>query len=212
MIAVITRLKIQLLGLALLALGSGLYCLSNGRCSLLTADQGGYRLFEQANYAEAATHFVDPMWRAAALFRHGEFEEAASLFAAYDTAEGAFNHGNALLMAGKYEAAVTRYERALALRPAWEDAEVNREIARVRAQALKKEGGDMTGGKLGADDIVFDQGKPPPSAGEEQVPGGQEATDAELRAIWLRQVQTRPADFLRSKFAYQHAKRSQGEP
>jgi Ca-activated chloride channel family protein len=40
------------------------------------------------------------------------------------------------------------------------------------------------------------------------VEGGQEMTDAELRSIWLRQVQTRPADFLRAKFARQYATRN----
>ena len=190
-------------------LGSGLYCVSDGDCSLLTPDQHGYRLFAQANYAQAGTRFVDPMWRGTSLFRDGEFEAAASLFAGYDTAEGAFNQGNALVMQGQYEAAVARYARALELRPDWEDATVNRDIAQARAEALKKEGGDMTGGKLGADDVVFDQGKPPPSAGEERVQEAQGGSDAELRAIWLRQVQTRPADFLRAKFAYQYATREQ---
>jgi Ca-activated chloride channel family protein len=33
-------------------------------------------------------------------------------------------------------------------------------------------------------------------------------SDEELRAIWLRQVQTKPADFLAAKFAYQQAMRS----
>jgi Ca-activated chloride channel family protein len=32
-------------------------------------------------------------------------------------------------------------------------------------------------------------------------------SDAELRSVWLRQVQTRPADFLRAKFAQQHTAR-----
>ena len=115
-------------------------------------------------------------------------------------------------MQGKYEAAVGRYARALELRPDWKDATVNRDIALARAEALKMEGGDMTGGKLGADEIVFDKGKSSSAAGEEQVAGGQEATDAELRSIWLRQVQTRPADFLRAKFAQQYAaRRSEGD-
>ena len=64
----------------------------------------------------------------------------------------------------------------------------------------------MTGGKLEADEIVFSEGKSPPSAGEEQVEGGQEVINAELQAVWLRQVQTKPADFLQAKFAYQYAK------
>ena len=206
----LSSLKVQLGGLLLLVVGSGLYCLAAGECSLWTPDQLGHRLFEKADYAQAATRFVDPMWQGVAQFRAGEFDKAASLFAGYETAEAAFNQGNALVMQGKYEAAVERFTRALELHPGWKDATVNREIALARAAALKKEGGDMTGGKLGADEIVFEKGKAPPSAGEERVEGGQEATDAELRSIWLRQVQTRPADFLRAKFAQQYATHKSG--
>lgn len=204
--------KLQWFALLLFLLGAGLYCLSDGDCSVLTADQHGYRLFEQAEYKQSAARFVDPMWRGTALFRQGEFEAAASIFAGYDTAEAAFNQGNALVMQGKYETAVARYSRALELRPGWDDAIVNQEIAEARAATLKKEGGDMTGGKLGADEIVFDKGKSPPSAGEEQVPGDEAVSDAELRSIWLRQVQTRPSDFLRAKFAYQYATRETPGP
>ncbi|MEN8174681.1 MAG: tetratricopeptide repeat protein [Pseudomonadota bacterium] len=203
--------RFQLSWLVLLAAASGLYCLSDGDCSLWTPDQQGYRLFEQAKYDQAAARFTDPLWQGISLFRQGEFDKAASLFAGYDTAEATFNQGNALVMQGKYEAATDRYARALQLKPGFEDARVNREIALARAAALKKEGGDMTGGKLGADEIVFDKGKAPPSAGEEQVQGDQEATDAERRSIWLRQVQTKPADFLRAKFAYQYATRDSKE-
>jgi Ca-activated chloride channel family protein len=199
--------KLQFAVLTLLVLGSGLYCLSDGDCSLWTPDQRGHRLFDKADYASAANRFADPMWRATALFRQGEFDEAASLFAGYDTPEAVFNQGNALVMQGKYAVAVERYERALQLQPGWEDAAVNLEVALARAEALKKEGGDMTGGKMGADEIVFDKGKSPPSAGEEQVEGATDSSDAELRSIWLRQVQTKPADFLRVKFAHQYATR-----
>ena len=65
----------------------------------------------------------------------------------------------------------------------------------------------MTGGMLGADDIVFSDRKSPPSDQKEQTDGGQPMSDEELRAIWLRQVTTKPADFLRAKFAYQQATR-----
>ena len=206
----LSSLKVQLGGLVLLVVGCGIYGLADGEFTLWTPDQLGHRLYEKADYTQASARFVDPMWQGVALFRAGEFEKAASLFAGSDTAEAAFNQGNALVMQGKYEAAVGRFARALELRPGWKDAAVNREIALGRAGALKKEGGDMTGGKLGADEIVFDKGKSSPPAGEELVEGGQEATDAELRSIWLRQVQTRPADFLRAKFAQQYATRKSG--
>ena len=196
---------ISLLSITVLAVGS--YSLGTGAVSLFTPDQQGYRFYERGEFGKAAIRFADPMWMGIVLFRQGEFEKSAGVFAGIDTAESAFNHGNALVMQGKYAEAAERYARALTLRPEWQDAIVNREIALARAARLKQEGGDMTGGMLGADEIVFTKGKSPPAAGEEQTEGGKEMSDAELRTVWLRQVQTKPADFLEAKFAYQHAMR-----
>ncbi len=196
-----------IVALFIAVLVTGIYSLATGAMSLLTPDQQGYRSYEQSNYSQAAEYFADPLWKGIALFKQGEFEQSAGVFAGYDTAESAFNHGNALVMQGKYEGAAERYARALELKPGWEDAPINREIALARAAMLKREGGDMTGGMLEADEIVFSEGKSPPSAGEEQTEGGEKISDAEQRAVWLRNVQTKPADFLRAKFAYQHAMR-----
>lgn len=174
---------------------------------LLTPDQRGQLLMEQGQFGEAAAWFQDPFRKATAFYRAGEFKDAASLWSGFNTAEGAFNHGNALAMQGRYEDAIRRYERALELRPDWEAAVANLAIARQSAARLKKEGGDMTGGQLGADEITFTKRKSP-EAGEETTEGGEPLSDAELRATWLRRVQTRPADFLRTKFAYQAAERA----
>ena len=63
-------------------------------------------------------------------------------FAARDTAEGAFDQGNALVMLGQYDDALKRYDRALALRPGWAAALNNREIARIRGERKKTQGGE----------------------------------------------------------------------
>jgi Ca-activated chloride channel homolog len=186
---------------------TGAFLLLTGRAALLTPDQQAYRFYERGEYARAAAEFTDPAWRGVALFQSGDFKKAAGVFAGFDTAESTFNHGNALLMQGLYDQAAERYARALELRPAWEDATINHEIALARAAMLRQQGGDGTGGMLEADEFVFTKGKSPPSAGDEQTEGGQEKSEAELRAVWLRQVQTKPADFLAAKFAYQHAMR-----
>jgi Ca-activated chloride channel family protein len=193
------------IGLPIIAVLAGIYVLAMGAVSLLTPDQNGHRYYELGEYGEAAVRFANPMWKGIALFRQGEFEQSAVVFSGFDTAESAFNHGNALVMQGKYDGAAERYARVLELRPEWEDATVNREIALARAAMLKQKGGDMTGGMLGADDIVFTEETSPPSSGEEQIEGGQDLSDTEIRAVWLRQVQTKPADFLAAKFAYQYA-------
>jgi Ca-activated chloride channel family protein len=175
------------------------------------ADRQAYALYRRRLYADAAARFHDPMWRAAALYRAGDFRQAAALWAGADTAEAAYNHGNALLMQGQYAQAVARYDRALALRPRWADAVINRDLARQRAAALATEGGDMTGGRLGADDVVYSAASRPAGIGGGEGAASDQPNDAALRAIWLRRVQTRPADFLRAKFAAQLAAEERGE-
>ncbi len=174
-----------------------------------TPDQQGARLMRAGEYSRAAELFSDPYRRGEALYRDGQFEKAASAFAQINTAAGHFNRANALVMLGKYQEAVMAYDRALEIEPGWSAAEENREIARLRAERLETEGGDMTGGMLGADDISIDTGGKNESSKQEPIDmaDGPPLSDTAMRELWLRRIQTKPADFLRSKFAYQHQHR-----
>ncbi|MGB0414992.1 MAG: hypothetical protein ACPGJU_11170 [Coraliomargarita sp.] len=196
-----SRWTIAIWAAGLLTLGA--LTLASG--GLRTPEQAGYSLYSKSEYKKAAETFTDSYWKAIALYRDGQFKAAANIFAGFDSAEGAFNHGNALLFQGNYEQATKRYERALELRPEWEDAKINRAIAVARAEALDFEGANMTDGKIGADDYVINN---EPSSNQNdndqtEVVESTELSDAELRTVWLRQVQTDPADFLKSKFNYQ---------
>lgn len=176
----------------------------------LTEDQQAQRLFQQEEFAAAANLFRDPMRQGAAWFRNGDFDRAEQAFARVATAEAEFNRGNCLIMQGKYEAAIERFDRALSLRPNWKDAEVNRSVAVARAKQTEKTGGDMGDQKIGADEVVFDKNKQ--SGGQNtDVEGGKELSAQQLQELWLRKVQTKPADFLRSKFAYQLAEQEAGD-
>ena len=186
-----------------LALG---IALATGKAHLRRPDQRAQALYSKKEYEAAADVFQDPFWRAIALYRDGAFKEAAGIFAGFDSAEGLYNQGNALLFLGKYEEAAKAYYRALDQKPGWKEPKINQEIALARAKLLEFEGGNMSGGKIGADDYVMnnnpDNSSPSPDE-EEVIEGTTPMSDAELRAVWLRRVQTNPADFLRSKFAYQ---------
>lgn len=185
---------------AVLALSAAAYWLG-WRDLWLTPDQHGRLLMSGNRPAEAAKAFRDPLWRGVALFRAGEFKEAAQAFAARDTAEGAFDQGNALVMLGQYDDALKRYDRALALRPGWAAALNNREIARIRGERKKTQGGETGNTDDKPDEIVFDKTK---KGGEDTtVEGEKPMSDEQVRALWLKRVQTQPADFLRAKFAYQ---------
>jgi len=142
-----------------------------------TPDQQGQRLMDKGEYQKAAGKFTTPDGIGAALFLAGDFEKAASVFGRSASAEAHYNRGNANIM--------------------------------LRKQAMARPDDDHggTGGMLEADEFVFDL-----KAGENKSSGEQviDAADQQLgedamRAMWLRKVETRPADFLAVRFSYQLA-------
>lgn len=180
----------------------------------LTPDQQGRLAMDHQAYAKAADLFEDPMQRGTALYRAGNFKEAAASFGQDDSVAAIYNRSNALVMLGNYDEAMAGYRKALAMRPGWKEASDNLELAREREKRLHppNEGDEGTGGFLPPDKIVFDKqaANAPQDQQETVAGGGQRLSDAELRAMWLRRVQTRPADFLRAKFAYQAAQQAPG--
>ncbi|MGH6645253.1 MAG: tetratricopeptide repeat protein [Bradyrhizobium sp.] len=185
---------VALLGLAVVAHRVG------WRNVLLTPDQRGWVLMARQQPAEAAKAFRDPLRRGTAFYRAGDYKAAAQAFAGADTAESNYDQANALVMLGQYDDAMARYDRALVLRPGWADATGNRAIAHIRADRLKSEGGTETQTK--PDEIVFDKTKK--GGTDTKVQGGETPmSDEAVRAMWLKRVETRPADFLRLRFAYQ---------
>jgi len=175
-----------------------------------TPDQQGQRHFRRGEFAQAAEDFRDPHWQGAAWYRAGAFEESARAYARCDTAEAHYNQGNARVMLGTYDLAIACYDRALAMRPGWKEAADNRALAKARARALAVDPGDSVGGMVEADGIAFDK-KVPPGGQTAEVAGGEPLSDQEIQALWLRRVQTRPADFLKAKFAHQQALRTEEE-
>ena len=191
-----------LLGVLLaLALATGVW--SVGWKALWTsADQRGRYLFEHGRFADAASDFRDPMWRGVAQMRAGDFKAAEASFAGVDTPDGAYNQANALVMLGKYDDAVKRYDHALERRPDWAEAKSNRQIAQLRAERLKAPGADAGDQREGADQIIYDKEAKNPEGQETQTDGAP-MNDEAVRALWLKRVQTKPADFLRARFAWQ---------
>ena len=162
----------------------------------------------EKNYKEAAKVFRNPLQRGTAYYLNGDFNEAAVAFGQEGSVKALYNRANALLMQGKYDNAISSYKQALSLKPHWLEARENLALARARKEKMKPPEDDAggTGGKLGADEIVFDKRANKESNNtQEQVAGGEQLSDQEMRAMWLRRIETKPADFLRAKFLYQNA-------
>ncbi len=177
----------------------------------MTPDQQAQRFMDQGEYQKAAGKFTTPEQIGAALFLAGDFESAASVLGRSRSAEANYNRGNANIMLGQYEAAIEAYQTALIRRPDWTEAEQNLQISILRKQALAPPDDDFggTGGQLPADEIVFDQTGGVNKSSSEQVidAADQQLGEDAMRAMWLRKVETRPADFLAVRFNYQLAKK-----
>lgn len=173
----------------------------------LTPDQQGRLYFERGAYQKAARAFERRDWKAIAFYRAGDFANAVALYQTMETAEARFQLGNALAKQEKLAPAIEAYRQALALRPEFPEAAFNLEWVEGLLELDRKEYEDAggTGGKLGADRIVFDKrgakGQGEMSAQQLQAEKG--LSDAELQDMWMRRVQTTPGDFLRLKFSYQ---------
>lgn len=173
----------------------------------LTPDQRGAWLLRAGRPAEAADAFRDPVWRGVALYRATRFADAADAFGRDTGPVAAYDAGNALLMAGRYDDAIASYDRALLVRPEWAEARTNRELAAARRDARTPPVADEgTEGQVMPDDVVADD-----RAGNaaERTIDPTDAADTSLQAVWLRNVQTKPADFLRAKFAFQASRRTE---
>ena len=199
-----TLIHVGLLSLILMISG----CAGDWNDLWLTSDQQAQRMADSGDHAAAAQLFSDPMRSGTQWYRAGEFERAAAEFGRLEAADAYFNRGNALVFQGKYEDAIQVYERALQMQPNWPEAEENRQLAEVRKARLERPEDDAggTGGMLEADEIVFDlNSSSKPGQGEQTVDEGGGLRDDQLREMWLRRVETRPADFLAARFAYQFA-------
>lgn len=174
----------------------------------LTPDQQGRRAFERGDYAAAAVHFADPMWRGTALYRAGRFAEAEQSFARVDSPESDFNQGNALAWQGRYEAAAARYSQALARRPQWPEATANLAVVRGLIPPKpdpKKDEDQAEDPNLKPDQIQFDdKGK----AGKQQV----QMASKQTADTWMRAIQTTPTQLLARKFALQQRSAKEKSP
>ncbi|WP_395607389.1 VWA domain-containing protein [Pseudomonas sp. B22129] len=161
----------------------------------MTPDQRGRWAFEHHHYPEAAARFVDPYWKGIAAYNAADYALAETTFTPLNTAQAAFYLGNIHVRQFKFDDAITDYQRALQLQPVFPEASANLALA----IALKKDTESAANNtpEVKPDEIKFD--KAPGKGQSKAVQIRQASSDA----LWLQNLTTSPANFLKRKFSLQ---------
>ncbi len=171
----------------------------------LTHDQQGRYYFQKSEYEKAAARFDDPLWRGLAFARAGDYESALNAFALSDSAEGWYDQGDALAHLGKYPEAADAYQQALARRHPWREAEENLALVQSLIPKAKDKGKDKDQEQEIPPDLPPDQMKFDEKGKKGKKTQVQQLDPKKMADIWMRNIQTTPADFLRRRFAIQAA-------
>jgi Ca-activated chloride channel family protein len=184
----------------------------------LTPDQQGWLWFHYAEYERAARSFESPRWRGMSLYAGQDFYGAAQYFSQYQDAESLLARGNALAHAREYLDARRVYEELAKRYPDHPAPAINIPIVQALIDANRQLSESQQGE---AGDLSSEQDSGPRSSEgdertamleREQYSSTQLLADPELTAMWLRQVQRNPAEFLSSKFYLQLQRREGQRP
>ena len=168
----------------------------------LTPNQQGRYAFEKGDFRTAAEHFEDPYWRGISRYRLEDYDEAVNQFALLESAEAYFYIGNCYARLGEYPAAAESYTQALEIRPGFAEAEENRKLVLSLIEKEKDEEGseEQVDPTFEADEVKFDdKGK----KGKEGELDPSLFSDEQKDEMWMRNIQTSPADYLRFRFMIQ---------
>ena len=112
-----------------------------------TKDQQAAEAFADENHELAASLFEQSGWRGAANYRAKNYESAIASFSTTDTADGHYNRGNALALAGNLPEAIAAYDVAISRDPEHADAIYNKEIVERLLEEQESEQGENQEGE-----------------------------------------------------------------
>ncbi len=101
--------------------------------------QQAAKAFAEDDFNGAAQLTKDPDWRAASLYRAGNFKESAAVLEPLTSSRAHYNRGNALAHSGALEKAIEAYDQALQADPSLEAAGFNRELVEKLLQQQKEQ-------------------------------------------------------------------------
>ncbi|WBU63790.1 vWA domain-containing protein [Paracoccus aerodenitrificans] len=162
-----------------------------------TPDQQGRRAYENRDYAEAAGLFQDLTWRGLALYRSGQYEDAAEIFDRLDGADALIARGMAEIRQGSYREGAATMQQAVDLDPDNALAVRNLEIAQAIVDYVNESRRESSADD-GADEVVFDEEM---EEGQEAQPIQTQQLELQAAEQWMRTVDTRMQDFLKIRLS-----------
>lgn len=188
-----------------------------------SSDQRGAIEFKLGRYPQAAEHFQDPLWRAAAYYYAEDFNSAAEIYMQQGDLQSTFNLGNALAQDQRYAAAAKIFRLILDIDADYPSAEKNyRRVKQLAEQvqnfseAQQLEKPPAEGNAKPSVLSELDQGVADQSQGQRQISRGQLSAEDLLASeqkteSWLRDISRDPAAFIGSKFSSQYRKQQAKE-
>ena len=152
-------------------------------------NQRAYELLEEGQAAEAAQTFEDSTWQGIASYKAQEYEAALQHWSNEESPITSYNRGNALARNGKLPEALQAYDRALAAKPDWEDAQFNRDLVAKLLDSQQKQpqedrssAGNPNQSEEGEEDSQEQPNQAAPSGNsteENQLPENNDAADGD---------------------------------
>ena len=183
---------------------------------LMTEDQRAQRAYDKGNHALASELFKREDWKAAAQFKTGDYASAAEHYANGNSAEDAYNLGNALALQGNFQAAINAYENALKIKPGFDKAVENKALAEklLREQSEQQNQQGQQGQQGQQDSEPTESQKNKPFSGDmqenmsqnEQVRNGQSEGESQTADSELVQSLKSEADRAESEEKAQNAR------
>ncbi|BBP71061.1 hypothetical protein PHLH6_30650 [Pseudomonas sp. Seg1] len=163
--------------------------------AFFTRDQQGRWAFEHGHLPQAAALFVDPYWKGVAAYHAADYDLALATFARLDTPQAYFYLGNIYVRRFKFDQAIAAYTQALKLQPQLHEATAN--LALARALLKDTDSAEKNAPETKPDEVKFDKA---PGKGQSKAVETEQATSD---ALWLQNLTTSPAKFLKQKFSLQ---------
>jgi len=163
--------------------------------AFFSRDQQGRWAVEHEHWPQAAALFVDPYWKGVAAYHAADYDLALATFARLDTPQAWFYQGNIYVRRFKFDQAIAAYTQALQRQPQFPEATANLALA----QALLKDtdSAEKNAPETKPNEVKFDKA---PGKGQSKKVETEQATSD---ALWLQNLTTSPAKFLKQKFSLQ---------